>query len=267
MSHHPTVSVILPARNEAANLSLLLPQLPAGYEVVLVDGHSADETVAVARALRPDVVVVHQTRRGKGNALVCGFRAASGDIVVSLDADCSADPAEVPRLVEALVAGADFATGSRFTPGGGSEDFTPVRRWASRGVNLVASTVFGVRLTDVGYGYQAFWRDLLPVLRLGEVATADPAGGPQRGDGTEIAVVISCRFAAAGARLAEVPSVERRRAFDDGRRASGGGGLRSLRTVAAEGRPGRRGGRRSPQRDSRAPAAPPVAASALGLGG
>ena len=100
--------MIIPALNEAANLEELLPRLPEVDEVVLVDGGSVDGTVEVALEVRPDIVVIEQTRRGKGNAMACGFRAATGDIVVMLDADGSADPAEIPRFVETLCAGADF---------------------------------------------------------------------------------------------------------------------------------------------------------------
>src|ERR1700722_3303565 len=78
-----TISVVIPALNEAANLPHVLTRLPASVdEVVLVDGNSSDDTVAVAIAVRPDVRVIHQDRRGKGNALSAGFAAATGDIIV-----------------------------------------------------------------------------------------------------------------------------------------------------------------------------------------
>jgi glycosyltransferase involved in cell wall biosynthesis len=236
---NPTVSVIIPAKNEAANLTLVLPQLPAEYEIVLVDGHSVDETIAVAQAIRPDVVVVQQTRRGKGNALACGFQAASGDIVVMFDADCSADPEEIPRFVRALVDGADFAKGSRFTDGGGSEDITPLRQWGNSGLNVVANAAFGTRFTDLCYGYNAFWRDLVPVLDLPDTAV-QPVDGMLWGDGFEIETVINCRFAAAGARIVEVPSVERLRAFGESNLRTFSDGSRVLRTILAERRRARR---------------------------
>ena len=138
---HPTVSVVVPARNEARNLEVVLPQLPADAEIVVVDGHSSDDTVEVARRLRPDATVLTQTRRGKGNALACGFEAATGDIVVMFDADGSADPAEIPRFVDALVAGADVAKGTRFadTQLAGSEDITRLRRTRHSGINGIAN--------------------------------------------------------------------------------------------------------------------------------
>src|SRR3954449_8758853 len=124
----PRVSVVVPALNEARNLREVLPALPAVHEVILVDGGSVDGTVEAARELLPDIVTVTQARRGKGNALAAGFARVTGDVVVMFDADGSADPAEIPRFVQALLEGADFAKGSRFRPGGGSSDITLVRR-------------------------------------------------------------------------------------------------------------------------------------------
>lgn len=87
-----TVSVVIPTLNEAENLPYVFPRLPTGlHEVIVVDGRSTDETVAVARGLRPDVRIVMQAGRGKGNALAAGFAAATGEIIVTLDADGSAD--------------------------------------------------------------------------------------------------------------------------------------------------------------------------------
>ncbi len=109
----PTVSVVIPAKNEERNLPHVLTGLPDDlYEVILVDGNSTDGTAAVARQVRPDISIMGQTRRGKGNALACGFAAATGDFIVMLDADGSTDPAEIPRFVNALKEGADFAKGS-----------------------------------------------------------------------------------------------------------------------------------------------------------
>jgi cellulose synthase/poly-beta-1,6-N-acetylglucosamine synthase-like glycosyltransferase len=79
----PRVSVVIPALNEAKNLPYVLPRIPTWvHEVLLVDGHSTDDTVEVARRLRPDICIVPQVRAGKGAALQTGFTVASGDIIV-----------------------------------------------------------------------------------------------------------------------------------------------------------------------------------------
>jgi len=118
LSQH-TVGVVIPALNEERNLPHVLPRIPTWVrEVILVDGHSTDRTVEVARRLRPRIRIVHQQGRGKGAALRTGFKAAVGDIIVMLDADGSTDPREIPAYIGALLAGADFVKGSRFLQGG-----------------------------------------------------------------------------------------------------------------------------------------------------
>lgn len=96
----PPVSVVIPAMNEAENLPHVFKTLPDWiHEVVLVDGNSTDDTVRVARELRPDVVVVKQVGKGKGDALISGFAACTGEIIVMVDADGSADGQEIVSYV------------------------------------------------------------------------------------------------------------------------------------------------------------------------
>lgn len=234
-STSPTVTIVIPAKNEAANLREVLPSLPSVHEVLLVDGRSLDGTIEVARETLPSIRVVQQTRRGKGNALACGFLAATGDIIVMFDADGSADPAEIPAFLKALIDGADFAKGSRFAPGGGSDDITVIRRFGNAGLHLVANLAFGTRFSDLCYGYNAFWRDLLPILDLPSVDAPAPANGSMLwGDGFEIETVLNCRMAAAGVKIAEVPSTELRRIHGESNLRTFADGSRVLRTIVAE---------------------------------
>ena len=111
--------------NEGKNIGQVLERLPEGlHEVILVDGNSERRHVEAARRAYPSIRVTTQSGRGKGDAFRTGFAAVTGNLVVMLDADGSADPAEIPRFVAALEAGADFAKGSRFLDGGGSADIT-----------------------------------------------------------------------------------------------------------------------------------------------
>src|SRR3954468_14637696 len=200
----PLLSVVVPALNEAANLREVLPTLPAVHEVIVVDGGSVDGTVETARALLPGVVSITQARRGKGNALAAGFARVTGDIVVMFDADGSADPAEIARYVAALTGGADFAKGSRNADGGGSADITPVRWLGNRFLNGIFNLGFRTRYSDLCYGYNACWADLIPLLDLPDHSAPAPANGKMMwGDGFEIETVINCRFAAAGVSIAE----------------------------------------------------------------
>jgi glycosyltransferase involved in cell wall biosynthesis len=231
----PRVSVVIPALNEARNLSHVLAQLPKDiHELILVDGHSVDDTVQVARELRPDVRVVVQTRTGKGNALACGFAAATGDIIAMVDADGSADPREIPQFVRALVDGADFAKGTRFAAGGGSHDITRLRSLGNRALSNLVNVCYGTRYTDLCYGFNVFWRRITPVLGLD--ATSSPPGGNGRlwGDGFEIETLINVRVASAGLVVSEVPSFEHARIHGVSNLNAFRDGLRVLRTILYE---------------------------------
>jgi glycosyltransferase involved in cell wall biosynthesis len=232
----PSVSVVIPTLNEERNLPHVFAALPAGIdEVVLVDGGSIDRTVAVARELRPDVVVVQQTRTGKGNALACGFAACTSDIIVMIDADGSTDPAEIGEFVAKLVAGDDFVKGSRFGKGGHSHDITKLRKLGNDGLNLVVNVLFGTRFTDLCYGYNAFWRNVVPVLDLPDTRLPRPADGAKLwGDGFEIETMINIRAAVDGMKVGEVPSIEHARIHGETNLNTFRDGFRVLRTIFSE---------------------------------
>jgi glycosyltransferase involved in cell wall biosynthesis len=232
-SARPRVSVVVPTFNEAANLPHVFERLPEDlFEVIVVDGRSVDDTIEVARRLRPDARIVLQNRRGKGNAMACGFVEARGDIVVMLDADGSADPGEISRFVDALTDGADFAKGTRFTEGGGSSDITHLRAWGNRWLNRIANALFGTRYTDICYGYNAFWTDCLPALEL-EVRPG-LTEGKLWGDGFEIETIINTRMAKAGMVIREVPSYEHPRVHGESNLNTWRDGGRVLRALLVE---------------------------------
>jgi glycosyltransferase involved in cell wall biosynthesis len=242
------ISVVVPARNEARNIPHVLGALPPGlHEVILVDGHSSDNTIEVARRVLPTIRVIRQTRNGKGNALACGFAMVTGDIIVMLDADGSADPGEIHDFVAALIAGADFAKGTRFARGGRSSDITQFRRLGNAALNGLVNMLYGTRYSDLCYGYNVFWTSLLPVLDLPPVDIPGLGGEDMIwGDGFEIETLINVRVAAAGARITEVGSVEKERLFGQSNLNAVRDGLRVLRTIVAE---RRRAGHRDQQAD------------------
>ncbi len=240
---HPKVSIVIPAMNEARNLAAVLPTLPRVHEVILVDGNSHDDTITSAQAAMPDIKVVHQTRRGKGNALVCGLEAVTGDIIVMFDADGSADAREIPRFVDALVAGADFAKGSRFRDEGGSTDITRFRSFGNDFLNGVTNLLFETKFTDLCYGYNAFWADIVPSLALPDPRPASNGGAMTWGDGFEIESMLNCRVAAAELAICEVPSHELPRIHGESNLNAIRDGFRVLRTIWSEYRRSRRSAR------------------------
>ena len=164
----PVVSVIVPARNEAGNIEAVLartPEMGSGTELVFVEGHSQDGTYAaieeqIARAPQRRCKLFRQTGKGKGDAVRLGFSAASGDILMILDADLTVPPEDLPRFYDALVSGTgEFINGVRLV--------YPMEKEAMRSANLVANKFFslafswllGQRIKDSLCGTKVLWKD------------------------------------------------------------------------------------------------------------
>ena len=192
----PSVSLVIPVRNEARNIASVLEQIADDVdEIILVDGNSTDVTLVTAQAYRPDLRIVPQEGVGKGSALRTGFQAATGDIIVMMDADGSMSPQEIRHYVHFLTNGYDFVKGSRFISGGGSLDITRIRRLGNLFLLTAFNTAYDAHLTDLCYGFCAFHRRYLEHLRLSAT-------------GFEIEAEMTVRAMQAGLRIAEVPSLE-----------------------------------------------------------
>lgn len=143
-----TVSVVIPARNEAGNIAAAVartPELGAGTEIIFVEGHSRDNTwaeiqrVAAANPQRP-IKILQQTGRGKGDAVRAGFAVASGDVLMILDADLTMPPEELPKFYDVIAKGrAEFANGVRLV--------YPMEEKAMQFLNLCANKAFGLIFT------------------------------------------------------------------------------------------------------------------------
>jgi len=224
--YHTRISVVIPALNEAQNLLHVIPLIPSTVcEVILVDGNSTDNTIAVVERLRPTISppihIIKQNGSGKGDALREGFAACVGDIIVMLDADGSTDPREIPLFVEALSRGHDFAKGSRCILGGGSHDFSLLRRLGNYGLRQLVNLLFKARFTDLCYGYNAFWRHCLDSI------TIDC-------DGFEVETLIHLRILKAHLKIIEVPSVEYRRIYGKSNLHAFRDGWSVLKTIIIE---------------------------------
>ena len=154
----PTVTVLICALNEEESLPHVLPKIPSGVnEVLVVDGGSTDRTVDIARQLRPDIRILHQSGKGKGDAIKFGVRESRGDIIIQLDADGATDPDDIVRFIEPLLHGFDLVKGSRFMRG--RPPSMPIHRWVGNKVLAWTFNVLhGTHYTDVCSGYSAFWR-------------------------------------------------------------------------------------------------------------
>lgn len=214
--------MVVAALNEAENLSYVLPRIPEDvYECILVDGHSTDGTVETAKRIRPNIRIICQGGRGKGDALRCGFAAARGDAIVAIDADGSTDPAEIPAFVGALQAGAEYVKGSRFIPGAGTADMTTLRKVGNWGFIALVRMLFGVRYSDFNYGYTAFWTRVLPQLDL-------------HSEGFEIECEMNLRAAVSGLKVVEVASFECNRIAGEAHLRTFPDGWRVLKQVVHE---------------------------------
>lgn len=216
------ISVVIPAFNEARNLPHVLPLIPEWvHEIILVDGHSIDDTIEIAQGLVPNIKVIQQTGKGKGSALRCGLAACSGDIIVMMDADGSTDPREMERFIEVLLAGADFAKGSRFIGDGGSADLTLFRKFGNGGLSFIVNRLFRVRFTDLCYGYNAFWKRCLDFFEVDC-------------EGFEVETLMNLRTAKANLKIIEVPSYERSRIYGSSNLRALPDGWRVLKVILRE---------------------------------
>lgn len=217
-----TVSVIIPTLNEAENLAFVLNTIPAWVnEIVVVDGRSTDDSVRVAKVLRPDLRIVHEARRGKGAALRAGLAAATGDIRIMMDGDGSMDGGDIEAFRDALVGGADYVKGSRFCDQGGSADITRLRRFGDWGICLLIRSLFGAKYTDGTYGFKAVRSDCLDKIRIDT-------------DGFEVELLIDIRAHRAGLRTVEVPCFETHRIHGNSNLRALPDGLRCFRVIAHE---------------------------------
>ena len=216
------VSLVIPTLNEVKNLPHWLPQVPEWvHEVILVDSYSTDGTVELARKIRPDIRILSQERAGKGAALRAGFEAATGNIIVTFDADGSMDPGEIPVFVGALLSGADYVKGSRFLQGGGTTDMEWYRRFGNHALRLLVLLGFGGSFSDLCYGYNAFTKSTLSKLNLDA-------------NGFEIETQMNIRALRAHLRIMEVPSFESARIHGESYLRTIPDGWRVLKTIVRE---------------------------------
>jgi dolichol-phosphate mannosyltransferase len=175
----PGATICLPTYNERENLESMIRALaPLGVNVLVIDDNSPDGTGEIADRLAGEldfVSVLHRdTKEGLGPAYLAGFRRALADgaeYVLEMDCDFSHKPADVPRLLAACENGADLALGSRYVPGGGTENWGLLRRMISVGGSVYARILLGVRFHDLTGGFKCYRRAVLERIDLDAITS------------------------------------------------------------------------------------------------
>ena len=195
--NYPTVTVLICTFNEEKNLPRVLPKIPRWVdEILLIDGHSVDNTIEVAKEIRPEIKILNQPDTGKGNALRYGIQQASGEIIVTLDADGSTNPEDLPKFIEPLLSGYDFAKGSRFLEGTPTQ--SRLRQFGNKLFVRMTNILYGTGYTDLCAGLNAFWARIFPQL--------DPDGTSALWEPT-----INIRLKKRGLKVIEVPQRDKGR--------------------------------------------------------
>lgn len=217
-----TISLIVPTLNEFSNIKYVFPNIPDFIdEIIVIDGGSTDGTIEEIMKFRKDAKIVIHRVPGKGTALKKGFEVATGDIIIMMDADGSHDPKELPSLISPVLNGYDVSKASRLLPGGGSDDFTPFRRFGNKMFTTLVNKMYGANYTDLCYGLLAFKRDAIKRMNC-------------KSDGFEIETEQSIRMIKAGLNIKEVPSFEFARRYGDSRLNSIRDGYRILVIIFKE---------------------------------
>ena len=221
-ANKPKITALICTLNEEENLPHVLPKIPEWVgEVLLVDGHSTDNTVEIAKKLRPDIRILYQSGRGKGDALRCGIKNASGDIIVTLDADGSTDPDEMSKFIKPLVNGYDFVKGSRFIKGS-AKNKPPHRVLGNLIIVLTFDLLFLRAYTDLCSGYNAFWKKAMERVNL------------YSPDGFENEPLISTRVTKAGLKVIEVGHFDQGRVKGEVKELSWRQGFKAIKAILRE---------------------------------
>jgi glycosyltransferase involved in cell wall biosynthesis len=212
------VTLIVPCRNEAANLEILLPRLVGvAAEVIIVDGHSTDGTQALVASY--PFRYVRDNGHGKGDGVRVGIEQAGMETCVLIDADLSHDPRDIPGLARPILDGeADLVLGSRMR--GGGDEFVAtaaelVRLAGNMGLTWLINVRCGSALSDSQNGFRAARTSLLRSLKLTAARHT-------------IELEMTMRALRAGARVVEYPTHEYPRRFGRSSLSVTGQGLRFL---------------------------------------
>ena len=164
------ISIVIPTLNEEENLPVVMKDVKDflrkkgyDYEILVVDGYSSDRTIEIAKKHGARILY---DKYGKGSALVKGIGASKGDIIITMDADCSHKANEIGMLIEGISAGFDICMGSRFIQGGGTDDMPFLRKMGNRFFVYLVNSIWNMNYSDLCYGYRSFGKGAVKKMKL-----------------------------------------------------------------------------------------------------
>ncbi|HEU4656974.1 MAG TPA: glycosyltransferase family 2 protein [Capillimicrobium sp.] len=215
----PTVSVVVPAKDEARTIVHVLDrlhELPWRLEVLVVDDGSTDATAALVERDGRARLLRHERNQGKGAAVRTGIAASTGDIVVIQDADLEYDPSDLPKLLDPLLRGvADVVYGTRLRGGEPQRAHLFWHYLGNRFLSLLTNVLYNTTISDMEVGYKAFRGEL---IRSIELVSNDFRFEPE----------ITAKVLRRGVRLYEVPISYYGRTYDEGKKITWRDGIHAV---------------------------------------
>jgi glycosyltransferase involved in cell wall biosynthesis len=234
-----TFAVIIPTKNESQNISRLQSVVRNFDEIVFVDGNSSDDTRQQIAKYFPYAQLIHQqTSNGKGIAIALGLQSVKSDFSFLLDADLPVSEDEIHQMKLEIIENhrVQMIKGSRFLPGGGSEDFTLIRRLGAFVLTKIANKLLKQNFTEICYGFWAIrnerhTKEIVQDILRREREIQSGFNLSDIGFRFEFDQYLMFSFAESNLEIREVPSFELRRTFGASKLSILRDGMRTLRTI------------------------------------